>query len=172
MSELTVRRALSKDIDGIMKLLEQVNLLHHQGRPDLFKRATKYSRRELEHIIEDNATPVFVCVPSDEAEAEEAEEVGKPEHRVLGHAFCIRQKIGNAVLEEIDTLYIDDICVDEDARGRGVGRMLFDHVEEYAKDGNFYNITLNVWALNPGAKAFYDSCGMEVQKYGMEKVLK
>ena len=60
MSELIVRRALSKDIDGILKLLEQVNLVHFHGRPDLFKMATKYSRRELEHIIEDNSTPVFV----------------------------------------------------------------------------------------------------------------
>ena len=167
MSELIVRRALSKDIDGILKLLEQVNLVHFRGRPDLFKMATKYSRRELEHIIEDNSTPVFVCVPPEDEELPE----GSPKHPVLGHAFCIRQKIGNAVLADIMTLYVDDICVDEDARGQAVGRRLFEHVEKYARDEGFYNITLNVWAFNEGAKAFYDSCGMQVQRYGMEKVL-
>ncbi len=69
------------------------------------------------------------------------------------------------------TLYVDDICVDENARGQGVGRRLFEHVEKYARDEGFYNITLNVWAFNEGARAFYESCGMQVQRYGMEKVL-
>ena len=162
MNGLTVRRAEERDIARIMDLLEQVNLVHHLGRPDLFKRATKYTREELKEIISDDERPVFVCAES---------EAGSAEERVLGHAFCVRMKQGNSVLTDISTLYIDDICVDEAARGKGVGKMLYGHVEDFARKEGFYNLTLNVWALNPGAKAFYDSCGLSVQKYGMEKVL-
>ena len=164
----SVRKATEKDIPKILELLVQVDMVHHLGRPDIFKGpATKYGAEELKVILQDDKTPVFVCVPPEDEELPE----GSPKHPVLGHAFCIRQKIGNAVLAEIMTLYVDDICVDENARGQGVGRRLFEHVEKYARDEGFYNITLNVWAFNEGAKAFYDSCGMQVQKYGMEKVL-
>ena len=39
----TVRRAEERDIPAIMELLKQVDEVHHAGRPDLFKLATKRS---------------------------------------------------------------------------------------------------------------------------------
>ena len=154
-----VRRAVKEDIPGILNLLIQVDMVHHKGRPDIFKGpATKYNAKELEEIIEDDKRPVFVCV----------DDKGK----VLGHAFCIHKQIlGDSVLTEIRTLYIDDICVDEASRGQGVGKALYNHVLEYAKQEGFYNITLNVWNCNPGAMHFYEAMGLEPQKVCMEKVL-
>ena len=156
---MNVRRAESKDIPGILDLLIQVDMVHHLGRPDLFKGpATKYNAAELEDIIRDNKTPVFVCVDDNGF--------------VAGHAFCIeKQELNNAVLTDIKTLYIDDICVDENHRGQHIGTMLYEHVKEYAKAGGFYNITLNVWECNPGARSFYESLGFKPQKTGMETVL-
>lgn len=91
---------------------------------------------------------------------------------VAGHAFCIeKQELNNSVLTDIKTLYIDDICVDENHRGQHIGTMLYEHVKEYAKAGGFYNITLNVWECNPGARSFYESLGFKPQKTGMETVL-
>ena len=156
---MTVRRAVKEDINGILMLLVQVDMVHHNGRPDLFKGpATKYNASELETIISDDTTPVFVCV-SDAGE-------------VLGHAFCIhKQVIGDSVLTDIKTLYVDDICVDEKARGQHIGTLLYDEVISYARSSGCYNVTLNVWTCNPGAMAFYESMGMKPQKIGMETVL-
>ena len=156
---MNVRRAEAKDIPGILDLLIQVDMVHHLGRPDLFKGpATKYNATELEDIIRDNKTPVFVCVDDNGF--------------VAGHAFCIeKQELNNSVLTDIKTLYIDDICVDENHRGLHIGTMLYEHVKEYAKAGGFYNITLNVWECNPGARSFYESLGFKPQKTGMETVL-
>ena len=155
----SVRRAEKKDIARILELLVQVDMVHHEGRPDLFKGpATKYNEDELDEIIKDDNAPVFVCV-NDEGD-------------VLGHAFCIfKQVTGNSVLTDIRTLYIDDICVDEKARGSGVGKALFEHVKTYAKENGFYNITLNVWTCNPGAMKFYENMGLLPQKIGMELIL-
>ena len=154
-----IRRAEKKDIPGIMRLLVQVDMVHHHGRPDLFKGpATKYDEAELEQILCDDGTPVFVCVDEDDV--------------VLGHAFCIhKQEVGNTVLTDIRTLYIDDICVDENARRKSVGQMLYHRVLEYARENGFYNVTLNVWSCNPGAMRFYESLGFRPQKIGMEIVL-
>ncbi|MCR5685336.1 MAG: GNAT family N-acetyltransferase [Lachnospiraceae bacterium] len=156
---MRVRRAVSKDIKAILKLLLQVDMVHHNGRPDLFKGpATKYDAKELEKIIDDDQTPVFVCVDE--------------EDQVLGHAFCIhKQEVGSAVLTDIRTLYIDDICVDEAARRKHVGTALFRHVLDYARENGFYNVTLNVWTCNPGAVRFYESLGFVPQKTGMEMIV-
>ncbi|SEQ31744.1 GNAT family N-acetyltransferase [Butyrivibrio sp. TB] len=153
-----VRRAVGKDIPSLMELLKQVNKVHYDGRPDLFKLETKYSPDELSKIIADNDTPVFVC----EGEG------GK----VLGHGFCVMQRPENTrLLTDILTLYIDDICVDESARGMHVGEAIYEHIIEYARSNGCYNVTLNVWSCNPGAMKFYEKMGLVPYKVGMEKIL-
>ena len=154
-----VRRAKVEDIPRILELLVQVDMVHHNGRPDLFKGpATKYNADELKEILADDEKPVFVCVDD--------------EGYVMGHAFCMfKQRFGHAVQTEIKTLYIDDICVDEACRGKGVGRTLYEAVKSFATREGCYNITLNVWTCNPGAMQFYKSMGMEEQKIGMEEII-
>ncbi len=155
---LEVRPAAERDIPAIMTLLVQVNMVHHNGRPDLFKGpTTKYTEAELQAILSDDATPVFVCV--DESD------------RVLGHGFCVMQHSGGQLMEEHDTLYIDDICVDEAARGRGAGRALYERILAHARERGCYNVTLNVWSCNPGAMKFYEKLGMAPYKVGMETIL-
>ena len=155
---ITVRPATKDDIPALMALLVQVNMVHHNGRPDLFKGpTTKYTEAGLSAILADTATPVFVGV----------DESG----RVLGHGFCVMQHSGGQLMEEHDTLYIDDICVDEAARGLGVGRALYDHILAYARQKGCYNVTLNIWTCNPGAMKFYEKLGLKPYKVGMETIL-
>jgi ribosomal protein S18 acetylase RimI-like enzyme len=151
-----VRKAEQKDIPRILDLLVQVDMVHHNGRPDIFKGpATKYSAKELRSIIQNTETPLFVCVDGKDMP--------------LGHAFCIhKQVIGDSVLTDIKTLYIDDICVDENARGKHVGKALYEFVHNYAQSIGCNNITLNVWEGNDAALSFYRNMGMKVQKTTME----
>lgn len=145
---MEIRRAKVQDMNGINDLLMQVCLVHHKGRPDLFKYgAKKYTDEELKEIIEDDMRPIFVAV--DDAQ------------KVLGYAFCIfQQHINNNILTDIKTLYIDDLCVDENIRGQHIGKRLYDAVLSFAKESGCYNVTLNVWSLNEGAMKFYEACGL------------
>ena len=154
----TVRRAEGRDIPAIMRLLVQVNMVHHNGRPDLFKGpTTKYTEAELEQILQNEDTPVFVCVDQNDA--------------VLGHGFCVLEHYGGQLMTERETLYIDDICVDEAARGKRVGQALYEHILKYAKTLGCYNVTLNVWTCNPGAMKFYEKMGLTPYRVSMEKIL-
>ncbi len=91
---------------------------------------------------------------------------------VLGYAFCqLSEVTNNQLLEDIKTLYIDDICVDENARGKHIGKALYEYVRDYAKSVGCNNITLNVWEGNEPALLFYRSMGMQVQKTTMEVIL-
>ena len=154
----TVRFAEENDIPAIIELLKQVNKVHYDGRPDLFKPATKYSPEDLKKILSNDLTPVFVCL----------DENG----RVSGHGFCILLRPENTrLLNDITTLYIDDICVDEAARGRHIGKALYEHILEFARQKGCYNVTLNVWNCNPQAMKFYENMGLKPYKVGMEKIL-
>ncbi|MBR5405560.1 MAG: GNAT family N-acetyltransferase [Oscillospiraceae bacterium] len=157
MSE--IRRALPADIPGIIRLLYQVDMVHHRGRPDIFRGpAAKYGEAELNSILADDRTPVFVWLDDSGT--------------VRGHAFCIlQQHLHHPVLTDIRTLYIDDICVDETCRRQHIGEQLFRTVTDFARASGCYNVTLNVWACNPDAQAFYEKCGMKPQKIGMETIL-
>ncbi len=156
---MNIRRAKKTDIEGINQLLQEVLTVHHNGRPDLFKpNAVKYTNRELEALLEEDSRPVFVAV--DEKE------------QVLGYAFCVmKQQINHNILTDIKTLYIDDLCVEEKQRGMHIGKQLYDYAVEFARRQGCYNLTLNVWACNPGAMKFYEKCGLKPQKTGMEFIL-
>lgn len=156
---IKIRRAMPKDMDRINDLLFQVLMVHHNGRPDLFKSGCKkYTDDELLEIIKDDTKPIFVAVNDEEY--------------VVGYAFCVfQQHIGNNILTDIKTLYIDDLCVDENIRGQHIGKSLYEYVLEYAKEQGCYNVTLNVWSLNESAMKFYQACGLLPQKIGMEKIL-
>lgn len=154
---MQIRRATLTDIDSINKLLYEVHKVHSDKRPDLFKVGSKkYTNEELAKIIVDDNRPIFVYVDNDD---------------ILGYAFCVFIKNNSNSLTDILTLYIDDLCVDENARGKKVGTSLYNYVLQFAKDAGCYNVTLNVWACNNSALKFYEKCGLSVQKIGMEKIL-
>ena len=153
-----IRRAQQKDISKIGDLLSQVDLVHHNGRPDIFKIGRKYSDEELEMLMEDEERPILVC--TDESD------------EVVGYCFCIFVRhTDNSVLTDIKTLYIDDLCVDEAMRGKHIGKELYEAAVKLAKDSGCYNLTLNVWSCNKSAIRFYEAPGLVPQKIGMELIL-
>ena len=152
-----IRKATINDIQKILELLHQVNMVHYEIRPDLFKpNTTKYDEQELKVLLNDASKPVFVF----------------EDGLVLGYAFCqVTEVKDDILLQDIKSLYIDDICVDVTARGKHVGKALFDYVREYASSIGCCNITLNVWEGNDPASRFYQNMGMQVQKTTMELIL-
>ena len=155
---IKITKATPEDIDGILVLLGQVLEVHHNGRPDIFKTgAVKYTRVELERLLLDEKRPIMVA---------------KNEERMLGYVFCIIKETQNDnILQDMKTLYIDDLCIDESERGGGIGKALYEHVKAYAKELGCYNLTLNVWECNESAKRFYERMGLVPRNTLMETVL-
>lgn len=154
---MIVRKANLSDIPDLARLLHQVNDVHADGRPDIFIHGQrKYTDEELKTVLADSSCPVFVAENEDD---------------VLGYAFCQIENVERHNLRPEKTLYIDDICVDAQARGQKVGTALYDYVNHFAKEEGCRRITLNVWCLNPGAMEFYKKMGMEPLKITMEKML-
>lgn len=155
---MKIKRAEAKDLPDITRLLEQVCRIHAGIRPDLFIAGRrKYTEEELLKIIGEEDKPIFAAFDDDGS--------------FLGYCFTVIEEHKGFNEPPHKTLYIDDLCVDEDLRGGQIGRALYEYVRDWAKKSGFYNITLHVWENNEAAKRFYDAMGMEIQLYGMEEVL-
>ena len=155
---MEIRFAKAQDVPGIIKLLQQGGRVHHEGRPDIFRAgAQKYGASQVLGMLDKPATPIFVAVEED---------------KVLGYCFCmVKEYRCDPVLLDRTDLYIDDLCVDESCRGKGVGKAIYEQILRYAKQRGCYHVTLNVWFCNPGAVAFYEAMGMSPLKIGMETLL-
>lgn len=156
---MVIRRAIEKDIPKLKELLGQVLELHASIRPDIFiPGTTKYRDDELAEMVKDDQKPIYVA--ADE------------EDRVIGYAFCAlkEQPFSNNMIP-FTSIYIDDLCVDESARGKHVGQALFEYVKEEAKRLGCYEVTLNVWEGNDSARHFYEKMGMRVKETNMEFIL-
>ena len=154
-----IRRANEADIPKILDLLLSVNNVHATLRPDIFRPDTrKYTGNDLRTILAEDKTPVFVL--TDDAD------------RPLGYAFCIlKETNGDPHMADRKVLYIDDICVDEAARGHGIGTQLCEFVTQEARRMGCQSVTLNVWTGNDAAHALYASQGFVPLKTTMEKRL-
>ncbi len=193
---MVIRRAEDKDIDRILELLLQVCNVHADIRPDLFiHNGTKYSREDLHEIIIDDDRPIFVAV-DDEHGNENKDAVfnanvdsdvnaktdvnvdsnvnvntNANEH-VLGYCFCqYKGPATSKCIKPFSQFFIDDLCVDESARGQKVGQQLFEYAKEEAKRRGCYEVSLNVWEGNDAARKFYEKMGMKPKETQMEIVL-
>ena len=155
---MEIRKAEKRDIPGLIALLYQVGGVHHDIRPDIFRSGCiKYTPAELEALLRDAATPIFVALEGD---------------FVAGYCFCQhREYQGSTALTDRKELYIDDLCVDENCRGKGIAKTLYAHVTDYAKNCGCAFVTLNVWCGNDGAMKFYEAMGMNARSITMETKL-
>ena len=155
---MEIRFAAARDIPGMIQLLRQVGQVHHEIRPDLFRAgAQKYDEKALSALLADENRPILI-----------AEQDGV----VAGYAFCILQITSDdPVLCDRKVLYIDDLCVEENLRGRGIATALYQRTVDFARELHCDAVTLNVWCGNDSAMKFYEKSGFKPQKVGMEVIL-
>ena len=153
---MDIRLADSTHIPGLISLLKQVGQVHHDIRPDIFPAGTqKYDANQLEALLADETRPIFVALEG---------------NTVAGYCFCQIESIDASRSSCPRTeLYIDDLCVDENCRGKGVATALYHFVVDYARAQDITNITLNVWCGNDSALRFYEKMGMKPRKIVMEQ---
>ena len=155
-----IRKANTKDIPRIKELLQQVLEIHANIRPDIFiPGTTKYTEKELEDILSDENRPIYVATSGEDT--------------CIGYAFCILKNQPFSInMVPFKSLFIDDLCVDQNVRGQHIGEKLIEYVKEEAKKIGCYEVTLNVWAGNTSAEKFYEKMGFQTKERQLEYILK
>lgn len=156
---MRIRKAEEKDIPRLLALLEQVLQIHAEIRPDIFiPGTTKYTVSELAALLPQEDKPIYVAVNEDDV--------------CMGYAFCQRRaQPFSTNMVPFKALFIDDLCVDKQARGQHIGESLFAYVKQQAKELGCYEVTLNVWAGNTAAEHFYEKMGMQTKERQLEYIL-
>lgn len=152
---MEIRFAQDEDLEQINKLRKQVNDLHVKGKPEIFKPGFSDELREyIYDIFRDTQKKIVVCVIDGNICA----------FAVLHH--IIRPE--TPYMFERDYLDIDEICVDEAFRLRGIGAHMIDFIRDSAKSEGFERIELNMWEFNQNALAFYEAVGFSTYRRYME----
>ena len=157
--KMTIRKAEEKDIPRIIELLGQVLQIHADIRPDIFiPGTTKYTVSQLTELLGKEEKPIYVAVNEEDV--------------CVGYAFCqLQEQPFSTNMVPFKSLFIDDLCVDQQARGQHIGESLFEYVKNEAKRMGCYEVTLNVWAGNTSAEKFYEKMGMKTKERQMEYIL-
>ena len=152
---MTVRFARETESERVNELRKQVNDLHVNGRPDIFKPG--FSRELADHIDtiwNDPDQKIVVC---------------EREGTVCGFAVLHHiRKPENPFMFERDFLDIDEFCVDEAQRRTGVATEMIAFIRSYARTQGFDRIELNTWEFNGDALAFYEAVGFTTYRRYME----
>ena len=149
--EITVRPATEADYAVLNALRRQVNDLHVQGRPDIFRPG--FGEELQRHLLN------YFHSDANSAIAAEAE------GRVVGFALVdfIRRPASPYNLPR-DFYHVAEIGVDPAFQRKGVARLLLAYMKRDALERGFDKIELDVWSFNRSALAFYEAAGFRTYR--------
>lgn len=155
--EITIRRATIADVDSILGMFAELDALHRQRLPRVFRPTSPRSRDFVTDLIRDPACALFVAGRGTRA-------VGQIVARIrdtAAHPLLLRRRFGE----------IDDLFVAEDTRRQGVGRRLIAAAEEWVRQSGISCTELGVWEFNEPAVRLYAASGYSTEYRRMRRIL-
>ena len=155
---MIVRFAKESELDRVNELRKQVNDIHVEGKPDVFKPGFGDELRDFVNVIWNDPEQEIVVAEDDGVICGFA---------VLHHI----NKPENPFMKERDFIDIDEFCVDKDYRRKGAASAMVSFIKEFAKEKGFSRIELNMWEFNQDALAFYEAAGFKTFRRYMEMMI-
>ena len=152
---MNVRFADESELGRVNELRKQVNDLHVEGKPEVFKTGFSQELRDFIYKIWEDPEQEIVVAEMDGI--------------ICG--FAVLHHINrpeNPFMHERDFLDIDEFGVDEAFRLQGVATGMIEFIRKYAADKGFHRIELNMWEFNKGALEFYEAAGFTTFRRYME----
>ena len=143
------------ELERINVLRKQVNDLHVEGKPDVFKPGFNEELQNYVYYIFKDPEQKIVVADKD------GEICG---FAILHHIY----KPENPFMKVRDFLDIDEFCVDEKHRREGIATDMVEFIKNFAIDQGYHRLELNMWEFNQDALAFYEAAGFETFRRYME----
>lgn len=152
---MEIRFAREDELDRVNELRKQVNDLHVEGKPDVFKAG--FTDELYNHIYDIWNDPEQEIVVAD------------ADGIICGFAVVHHiYKAENPFMFERDFIDVDEFCVDERFRRQGIATEIITFIKDYTKEKGFRRIELNMWEFNQGALEFYEAVGFNTYRRYME----
>lgn len=154
---LKIREAIENDYIDISNFAREVHKLHVKNRPDIYSEIDNPLLKDrFEDLLNGNNTKLFVV-----------EDTYNNELRAYSIIQIMHQR-NIQLLVPSKFVYIDDFCVKSNHQKSGIGKLLFNHIVDYAKSEGVSSIQLTVSEFNKNAIKFYETLGMSTRNRKME----
>ena len=144
---MKIRQATSKDNLLLSSLTIDVQRLHAENHPDIFKipQNDDFAVQFFDEKLADPLVRIFIAEADGQA---------------LGCVLCnLIEREENPFTFAMRYLMVDQISVKPEAQGKGVGKALIKQAEGLAKEWNASRIQLNSWGFNTNAHTFFEKMG-------------
>lgn len=146
---VSIREMKLSDFESANKIYFEIDELHRIAHPELFKKTDDKGRTTeyIKNLFDNENAKVFVAEINDE---------------LVGLAECyIKEAPDYPILQQRKWVLIDSIAVIESHRGKGIGKLLFERIKNWASENGVKRIELKVYSFNKNAMKFYEGLGFE-----------
>ena len=157
--EIQIRDLQPEDYDALCEIIDEVDTLHREALPRIFRKS-EGPVRDKEFILD--------LIGGGDAGLFVAEADG----RMAGFIHVmVHDSPDVAIMKPRRFALVDNLTVKKVYHRQGIGRLLMDYADAWARKNGASSIELNVYAFNDTAVAFYQNLGYEFLSYRMSKSL-
>ena len=121
---MEIREAKIDELEEISVIMEQVAMVHYEGRPEIFKKKSKdVIKKEIIETLENDERTILIAIDE--------------KSNIMGVLiYKIKEVKGRVDVKDFKTLWIDELVVDEKCRKNGIGKLFMKKAEEIARTEN------------------------------------
>ncbi|WP_411170657.1 GNAT family N-acetyltransferase [Clostridium sp. MB05] len=151
-----MRNAKLADYKYISNISKELHIFHVKNRPDIYKEVSKTIYKSyFKELLNDENVEVIVITK---------------DKKIVGYTITRYVELKNMnLLNDKFFAYIDEICIKENYRRQGLGRILFNYLYDLVKSKGAETLELGVWSFNETSIEFYKAMGMVEKNIRMEK---
>jgi diamine N-acetyltransferase len=148
------REATRNDYEMVHQLQKQVHEIHTKERPDHYKMAdTTLDKEYFHNLIDGENTKVFIL---------------EEDQPIAYTIITIKNTKEIPIIIPKKVVYMNDFGVDIIYRGKGLGKVFFEKILEFAKSIEADSLELGVYEFNENAIKFYESMNLKTKIRQME----
>ena len=151
--DIEIRFAEEKDYNQVEKIMKQVQKMHTEWRPDIYKNVEILLPLDMYMDYVNNRELIIATLDSGD---------------VVGILIYFTRNISGGPMVDRKVMFIDSMGVDEHYRGQGIGRELFAFVQNICEEQDYDGLELQVNAKNISAKKMYEKYGFTENSVNME----
>ena len=158
--KVIIRNASTEDYDSLCTLFDEVDSLHRNNLPHIFKKPDGLVRERDYYLglISDENIGLFVA---------------ELDGNVVGFVHVIIKEAPDIpVFIQRQYVVIDNLLVKSGFRNHGIGKLLMDKIQEWSLLRGVTSVELNVYEFNSSAISFYGKCGYKTFSRRMHKKLR
>ena len=153
--QINIRFAKENELARVNELRKQVNDLHVEGKPEIFRAGFNDELRDFIYKIWKDPEQKIV--------------VAELNGVVCGFAILHHiHRPENPFMRERDLMDVDEYCVDKEYRRQGIATKMISFIRNYTKEKGIKRLELNMWEFNQDALAFYEAVGFKTYRRYME----